>query len=247
MCHFHFQETLVYILFSVESGSVGDDEIFRVLFGAFVNHLCNYADCITSLSGPPVFPAAAEWTSNVSILCSSTVHFPKYGSIKWHHSCLLGAVMGGGARDASGPLYSSDEVLVILWQLHHWRHSEWTIIPICIHITDRRFHRVLMETSGRQRGAARKRRCRLFDLHTKQNISLRGWTEAGRCLELRQYSLQFTLNKEANKVCFQCIYSQTKTNGYGYNMFFTKVLCPAFTIMCTYTNKNHVFAPLPFF
>lgn len=104
-----------------------------------------------------------------------------------------------------------------------------------------------METSGRQRGAARKRRCRLFDLHTKQNISLRGWTEAGRCLELRQYSLQFTLNKEANKVCFQCIYSQTKTNGYGYNMFFTKVLCPAFTIMCTYTDKNHVFAPLPFF
>lgn len=43
-----------------------------------VNHTGNYAERVASLLGLPALPAAAEQTSDVSILSSSSVHFPIY-------------------------------------------------------------------------------------------------------------------------------------------------------------------------
>lgn len=43
-----------------------------------VNHTGSYAERVASLLGLPALPAAAEQTSDVSILSSSSVHFPIY-------------------------------------------------------------------------------------------------------------------------------------------------------------------------
>lgn len=44
-----------------KSQSLSDDEIVWVLIlTPFMNHQCDFADCITSLLGLPLLPAAAE-------------------------------------------------------------------------------------------------------------------------------------------------------------------------------------------